>query len=133
MSRKHDLKEVLAEVEAAVGTSWAERYKVVCTFGPVLVLRNKARPTETLMLSVNCTSARGEFDGTWHHLSISDSTIPCYSTLMAAKDAFFADKVAVQIHPTRGTHVNIHPNCMHLWVRADKPAAPDFGAIYGMI
>jgi hypothetical protein len=72
----------------------------------------------------------GFHDGWWLHVSVSrEKRIPSYEDLADVKRVFVTDAVqAVQIFPRRERHVNIHPNCLHLWARLDgSDGLPDFG------
>lgn len=53
----------------------------------------------------------------WIHASISHPTrLPSYEELCHLKaDVFGDDGIAAQMFPTKALHVNIHPNCLHLW------------------
>ncbi len=69
--------------------------------------------------------------GWWLHVSVSRAKyIPSYDDLADVKRTFVGDVFqALQIFPRRDRHVNIHPNCLHLWARLDGPdGLPDFGA-----
>lgn len=53
----------------------------------------------------------------WDHISISrKNRVPNWYEMDFVKRLFFEDaEVAFQIHPPVKDHVNIHPNCLHLW------------------
>ena len=37
------------------------------------------------------------------------------------KELFFEDdETVVQFHPKKSEHVNIHPNCLHLWKKINE-------------
>lgn len=73
----------------------------------------------------------GQHDGGWWlHVSVSRGKyIPSYADLADVKRVFVGgDTQALQIFPKRERHVNIHPNCLHLWARLDtEDGLPDFG------
>lgn len=53
----------------------------------------------------------------WEHVSISHRhKIPSWKTMCILKDMFFKEEETVmQLHPAKNDHINIHPNCLHLW------------------
>jgi hypothetical protein len=53
----------------------------------------------------------------WDHVSVSRSKrCPNWVELDFVKRLFFADdEVAVQFHVPGKDHINLHPNCLHLW------------------
>lgn len=61
----------------------------------------------------------------WEHVSVSLSDrIPTWLEMDFIKRQFFRrDEVAVQFHVAESNHVNVHPNCLHLW-RPLKKAMP---------
>lgn len=62
----------------------------------------------------------------WLHVSFSrKSRIPCYQDITQIKDLFMRDLVAIQIFPRPENHVNIHPNCLHLWACEDQALIPE--------
>jgi hypothetical protein len=69
-----------------------------------------------------------ELDGRrWLHLSVaSPDGIPAYRCLCDMKRLFLGDRKALQIFPPKVEHVNIHPNCLHLWACLDADPLPDF-------
>jgi hypothetical protein len=65
----------------------------------------------------------------WIHGSVSrKDRLPDYDDLVKLKEfAFGPDRYAYQVFPPDDKHVNIHPNCLHLWGRLDGSAAlPEF-------
>lgn len=69
----------------------------------------------------------------WRHLSVSrQGRIPSYDDLTKVKSAFAGDhRSAVMVFPKKEEHVNIHPNCLHLWWPVDEKhyPLPDFRLI----
>lgn len=65
----------------------------------------------------------------WIHVSMSRrSRIPTYEDMTDVKAIFIgAGRQALQIFPSADKHVNIHPNCLHLWCAVDGDGLPDFG------
>lgn len=62
----------------------------------------------------------------WRHLSVSrKSRIPTYEDLALVKKLFLRKYKAVQVFPREDEHVNIHPNCLHLFATDNLPL-PDF-------
>jgi hypothetical protein len=63
------------------------------------------------------------FGGGWDHVSVSIfHRCPGWAEMEAVKRAFFADdEVAMQLHVPPADHVNIHPNCLHLWRPQNQP------------
>jgi hypothetical protein len=66
----------------------------------------------------------------YFHVSCSRrERMPSYSDLCYIRDRFVGDRYAYQVFPPKSAHVNIHPNCLHLWGRLDgAPSMPEFGA-----
>lgn len=65
----------------------------------------------------------------WLHLSLSaPDRLPSYDDLVRAKEDFLRPDVrAIQIFPPRSEHVNLHPNCLHLWAELfQQDGLPDF-------
>lgn len=56
-------------------------------------------------------------DEGWDHLSVSrDHRSPSWRELEHVKRLFFRDdEAAMQLHVSPTSHVNVHPNCLHLW------------------
>jgi len=53
----------------------------------------------------------------WDHVSVSlkDRT-PTWEEMDYIKRMFFRqDEIAIQYHMPERDHINIHPNCLHLW------------------
>lgn len=78
--------------------------------------------------SVIVTAA--DFDGVEYiHASVADSDeMPTYWDLALLHKAVFKDGYAYQVFAPPVQHVNIHPNALHLWGRADGAAVlPEFG------
>jgi len=64
----------------------------------------------------------------WLHVSLAHMQhLPAYKMLMEVKDLFAGrDRKAVMVFPKKEEHVNIHPNCLHMFVRLDGDSLPDF-------
>lgn len=74
-------------------------------------------------------SAHAEADGhTWAHVSCAGSaTLPSYKTMCMVKSTFLGeDRKAVMVFAPKHEHVNIHPNCLHLYSCLTGDALPDF-------
>ena len=56
-------------------------------------------------------------DEGWDHVSVSRrNRTPNYPEMQAIYRMFFADgEMAMQLHVPASDHVNVHPNCLHLW------------------
>lgn len=70
-----------------------------------------------------------ELDGkTWQHVSVSHKKrVPNYNEMNYVKRFFIGeDEYAISIWPPKDKHVNIHPNCLHLWHCLDEYPLPDF-------
>lgn len=70
----------------------------------------------------------------WAHLSVAGRVgLPSYRTICEMKEIFIGrDKKAISILAPESEHVNVHPNCLHLWHCIDGDGLPDF-RICGMI
>lgn len=53
----------------------------------------------------------------WDHVSVSgERSCPTWEEMEQVKRLFFKqDEVAMQLHVSGKDHINIHPNCLHLW------------------
>jgi hypothetical protein len=70
-----------------------------------------------------------ELDGRrWLHVSLAHPRwTPSYSDLCRVKELFIgADREAYQKFARQSEHVNLHPNCLHLWSCFDGDPLPDF-------
>lgn len=70
-----------------------------------------------------------ELDGRrWIHLSCANpDRLPSWEDLVEVKTAILGgEATAYQVIPPKAQHVNIHPNCLHLFACADGPILPDF-------
>ena len=71
----------------------------------------------------------------WVHVSVARPTrLPSYDDMAWAKQTFMgADAYAYSVRPPVAKHVNIHPNCLHLWSCLDGPRLPEFsGFVSGL-
>lgn len=74
-------------------------------------------------------SGATELDGRkWLHVSCAHPTrLPSWKELMEVKEIFIGrDRAAIQVIPPKAKHINIHPNCLHLWCCLDGEILPDF-------
>lgn len=68
----------------------------------------------------------------WLHLSIATyppgtGNIPSYHLLCEMKDLFIGpNRDAYMVFPRKSEHVNIHPECLHLWAPVGHKPLPDF-------
>lgn len=63
----------------------------------------------------------------WVHASIAHIRKIGYEDLVYLKRHWLGEDVrAIQVFPPRETHVNVHPNCLHLWVCLDGDGLPEF-------
>jgi len=78
--------------------------------------------------SVIMTVAMYDDGHEWLHVSTAHPTrLPTYAELMEVKDLFVGrDRKAIMVLPSAKEHVNIHPNCLHLFARLDGDSLPDF-------
>lgn len=53
----------------------------------------------------------------WDHVSASfKNRTPSWDEMCVVKDVFFKDEEqAVQYHPKKSEHINVHDHCLHLW------------------
>jgi hypothetical protein len=62
-------------------------------------------------------------DGGCDHVSVSPFNhrkIPTWDMMCELKDLCFnPEEEACQIHPPKSEYVNVMPNCLHLWAKAD--------------
>jgi len=61
----------------------------------------------------------------WDHVSVSlDHRSPTWAEMEHVKRLFFRpDEVAMQLHVAESDHINLHPNCLHLW-RSQNESIP---------
>lgn len=64
----------------------------------------------------------------WMHVSCARrNRLPSWEDLQHIKDVLIGkEKQALQVLPPQAKHVNIHPNCLHLWHCIDGDGIPDF-------
>jgi len=64
----------------------------------------------------------------WLHVSLSrKSRVPSYEDLTLIKHLFIGDeRSAIMVLPEQAKHVNIHPNCLHLFSCLSTNPLPDF-------
>lgn len=77
-----------------------------------------------------------ELDGRrWVHFSVaSPDRLPSWDTLVEMKELFLGkERKAIQVIPPRTEHVNIHKNCLHLFVCLDGDPLPDFTRGSGLL
>lgn len=53
----------------------------------------------------------------WDHVSVSRTKrTPSWAEMAYVKHLFFKDdETAMQLHVPASDHINVHPNCLHLW------------------
>ena len=56
-------------------------------------------------------------DAGWDHVSVSrHKRVPNWHEMSFIHRLFFKnDEVAMQLHVPSPDHINVHPNCLHLW------------------
>ena len=59
----------------------------------------------------------------WDHVSVSRSNrCPNWTEMSHIKHLFFKDEeFAIEYHPPKADHINIHPYCLHLWRPQTSP------------
>lgn len=92
--------------------------------GPYAYVRGGSKDALLVIVS----AMRHDSGAEWLHISASyRDRVPSWQVMCELKDLFVGvDRVAVQVHPRREAHVNVHPHCLHLWARLDQDAVPDF-------
>ena len=70
----------------------------------------------------------------WYHVSLSrNGKMPSYADISWVKEIWMGDRWAIQCFVPKSEHVNIHPNCLHLWHSLTSPRPfPEF-AVQGNI
>lgn len=91
-------------------------------FGQIALRNDREQLTVLLSAAVYDDQRR------WVHFSMSGRhSLPSWDQLSRAKDALLgAERKALQVLPPRSQWVNIHPNCLHLWMCLDDDGLPDF-------
>jgi len=64
----------------------------------------------------------------WIHCSVSHADhIPTYMELIEVKNVFIGDdRKAIMVFPRKEVHVNLHPNCLHLFTCVSDDGLPEF-------
>ncbi len=64
----------------------------------------------------------------WMHLSMSHKRrVPTYEELVYLKRHWAGDeRKCIMVLPEKSKHINIHPNCLHLFCCLDGDPLPDF-------
>lgn len=69
-------------------------------------------------------------EGGWDHVSVSRSNrCPNWPEMEFIKRKFFRDdETVMQLHVPVNAHINVHPNCLHLWrpQHAEIPRPPSW-------
>lgn len=71
--------------------------------------------------------------GGWNHVSVSRrNRCPNWSEMEHVKRTFFRpDETVMQLHVPESGHINVHPNCLHMWrphgVKIPRPPASMVG------
>lgn len=97
--------------DVVIGSDWSAQ-KLPEPFDPRII--RKFVSNDGLCLLVSC----GLYSGCpYIHASISRrDELPTYADLVRVKDMVFGpDRYAAMVFPPKDQHVNIHPNCLHLW------------------
>jgi len=65
-------------------------------------------------------------EGGWDHVSVScKNRCPNWIEMDYVKRSFFRDdETAMQLHVPPSAHINVHPNCLHLWAPNDGTKIP---------
>ena len=92
-------------------------------FSGMVCLRNWKEGLEALL-----TAAPQDDGRRWLHFSlVHRQRVPTWSELVAAKEALLGPETkAIQVLAPRSQWVNIHQNCLHLFVCLDEDPLPDF-------
>lgn len=94
----------------------------------IKVLEDGAAFLHTSGISV-IASVSTEHDGKrWLHVSCAyHNRLPSWDDLRMVKDVFIGKhRKAIQVIPSAEEHININPNCLHLWCCLDGDPLPDF-------
>ena len=78
-------------------------------FGGVFMVK---MPKDGRVLRVIASNDEG-----WDHVSVSlPERCPTWAEMEHVKRLFFRDdEVAFQLHVPPSDHINVHPNCLHIW------------------
>ena len=75
-----------------------------------------------------CLHVVASSDAGWDHVSVPHpKRVPDWAEMEHVKRAFFRDdETAMQLHVPPARHINVHPNCLHLWrpIDQDIPLPP---------
>lgn len=80
-------------------------------------------------LKVLFSADRHEDERVWIHVSMSfKNRVPSYQDMCDVKRLFIGPgRKAIQVFAAESDHVNIHPNCLHIWACDGSDGLPDFG------
>lgn len=60
----------------------------------------------------------------WEHVSVAPydiSITPSWEDMCKVKEVFWEDEdFVIQVHPPKSLHINLMPNCLHLWRPLDS-------------
>jgi hypothetical protein len=75
-------------------------------------------PLDSAGMRVIASSGEG-----WDHVSVSRANrCPNWQEMEHVKRLFFKDdETAMQLHVPPADHINMHPNCLHLWRPLTQP------------
>lgn len=81
----------------------------------------RLRGPKHLLHVISSGFAVTEVSAGWEHVSVSaQHACPSWADMCWVKNLFWSEEeLVVQFHPPRSEYVNNHPNCLHLWSRAD--------------
>lgn len=103
-------------------------WRKVCDFGPC----GAAYAAGNGLRVIVTASEPGDHDDNhaWLHVSVSrGDRLPNYDDLVRVKEIFVGtERKAMMIFPPRSKHVNIHPNCLHLYSCLDGDPLPEFSS-----
>ena len=69
------------------------------------------------LFGLNILASSGDDEIPWEHVSVSrEDRCPTWAEMDKIKRMFWNnDEAVIQLHVPRSQHVNVHPNCLHLW------------------
>lgn len=111
-----------------------QEWAVPVPFGPDGFRIDRKDARRRIIVSASPAPDQPDGSADWIHASISGGgEMPSYDDLQQMHRAVWPDGWAYQMFAPPAAHVNIHPNALHLWGRADGSIVmPNFG-MYGTI
>lgn len=114
-------------------TQLPKEWQLIERFGPAGGAFYHKRSQLQVIVTESDAGDHGD-DRAWLHVSVAHKgRLPTYAELCRVKSIWFGDEgKAMMIFAPRDKHVNIHPNCLHLYgVISGSDPLPEFSGVIG--